>query len=156
MTKNSGKPNQTLKISKLILIAAQFLSFISNKLTVSFAARLFTTPIKHKLPKREVAMDQKSRQESVFIPSIKKEIVVYHYGDSPKKIGFFFHRSRRWAQNILKNYSSESFSPLVVKKRGPKRKTTEEEDQLMMQKGREKLCAPVRVLLGEQYFLAER
>jgi len=86
MTKNSGKPNQTLKISKLILIAAQFLSFISNKLTVSFAARLFTTPIKHKLPKREVAMDQKSRQESVFIPSIKKEIVVYHYGDSPKKI----------------------------------------------------------------------
>ncbi len=86
MTKNSGKPNQTLKIPKIILIAAQFLSFISTKLAVSFAARLFTTPIKHKLPKREAAMDEKSRQESVFIAAIQKEIVVYHYGDSPKKI----------------------------------------------------------------------
>lgn len=86
MTKNSGKPIQTLKIPKIIRMAARFLSFISTKGTVLFAARLFTAPIKHKLPKREVAMDQKSRQESVFIPSIKKEIVVYHFGDSPKKI----------------------------------------------------------------------
>jgi pimeloyl-ACP methyl ester carboxylesterase len=86
MTKNSGKPIQTLKIPKIIRIAARFLSFISTKGAVLFAARLFTTPIKHKLPKREAAMDEKSRQESVLIPSIQKDVVVYHYGDSPKKI----------------------------------------------------------------------
>ena len=53
-------------------------------------------------------------------------------GDSPMKIGLFFDRSRRWARNILTNYSPESFSPIVIKKRGPERKTTEEEDELCL------------------------
>ena len=53
-------------------------------------------------------------------------------GDSPRKIGLFFDRSRRWARNILTNYSPESFSPIVIKKRGPERKTTEEEDELCL------------------------
>ena len=50
-------------------------------------------------------------------------------GDSPRKIGLFFGRSRRWARNILTNYSPESFSPIAIKKRCPERKTTEEEDE---------------------------
>jgi pimeloyl-ACP methyl ester carboxylesterase len=53
---------------------------------VQFAAKLFTTPIKHKIPKRELEMDSKSRQETVFIPSIRKNIVVYHFGASEKKM----------------------------------------------------------------------
>ena len=43
--------------------------------------------------------------------------------DSSRKIGLFFDRSRRWARNILTNYSPESFSPIVIKKRGQDRKT---------------------------------
>ena len=53
---------------------------------MQFAAKLFTTPIKHKIPKRELEMDSKSRQETIFIPSIRKKIVVYHFGASQQKI----------------------------------------------------------------------
>ena len=86
MTKKFKKPNQTLKIPKIILVTGKFLSFISTNLAVQFAAKLFTTPIKHKIPKRELEMDSKSRQETIFIPSIRKNIVVYHFGASEKKM----------------------------------------------------------------------
>ena len=54
-------------------------------------------------------------------------------GESRSTVGAFFHRSRRWAQHVLRNYSSESFSPISVKNRGPERKATREEDQLIVQ-----------------------
>lgn len=75
-----------MKIPKIILVVGQFLSFISTKLTVQFAARLFTSPIKHPIPKRELEMDRLTRQEMLLIPSIQKRINVYHSGDSLKKI----------------------------------------------------------------------
>ena len=75
-----------MKIPKLILLTAKFSQFISPKLTTVFAAKLFTTPIKHKMPKRELSMDKKSRQELLFIPKINKSIMVYHFGESDKKI----------------------------------------------------------------------
>jgi len=86
MSKNKEIQAQTLKIPKIILITAKFLEVISTKLVIKFAAKLFTTPIKHKIPKREFHMDKESVQEKVFVPSINKEIVVYHYGKSEKKI----------------------------------------------------------------------
>jgi pimeloyl-ACP methyl ester carboxylesterase len=86
MTKKTKKPNQSLKIPKIILVVGQFLSFISTKLTVLFTARLFTSPIKHKIPKRELEMDRLSRQEVLAIPSIQKKINVYHSGSGAKKI----------------------------------------------------------------------
>ena len=75
-----------MKIPKIILVVGQFLSFISTKLTVQFAARLFTSPIKHPIPKRELEMDRLTRQEVLLIPSIQKRINVYHSGASLKKI----------------------------------------------------------------------
>ncbi|WP_298139472.1 alpha/beta hydrolase [Flavobacterium sp.] len=86
MSKNKEIHAQTLKIPKVILITAKFLELISTKLVVKFAAKLFTTPIKHKIPKREFLMDKESFQEMIFVPSINKEIIVYHYGKSGKKI----------------------------------------------------------------------
>ena len=86
MAKKSKKDVQSLKIPKPILIAAKFLAFISPKLAVLFAARLFTMPIKHKIPKRELEMDTNSFQKTIAIPSINKEVVVYHYGSGDRKI----------------------------------------------------------------------
>ena len=80
---------------------------------------------------------------------VQKVFEMSQAGNSHTEIGDFFHRSRRWAQNILHNYSKETFSPVSVKKRGPQRKTTQEEDQLIIQKAREKAHAPVRAVLGE-------
>ncbi len=75
-----------MKIPEIILVVGQILSFISTKLTVQFAARLFTSPIKHPIPKRELEMDRLTRQEVLLIPSIQKRINVYHSGASLKKI----------------------------------------------------------------------
>jgi pimeloyl-ACP methyl ester carboxylesterase len=86
MTKKTKKANLSMKIPKIILVVGQFLSFISTKLTVQFAARLFTSPIKHPIPKRELEMDRLTRQEVLLIPSIQKRINVYHSGASLKKI----------------------------------------------------------------------
>ncbi|WP_396212590.1 alpha/beta hydrolase [Flavobacterium sp.] len=86
MSKNKEIQAQTLKIPKVILITAKLLEVISTKLATNFAAKLFTTPIKHKIPKREFHMDKESIQEIVLVPRINKEIVVYHYGKSEKKI----------------------------------------------------------------------
>lgn len=86
MSKNKEIQAQTLKIPKVILITAKLFEVISPKLATKFAAKLFTTPIKYKIPKREFHMDKESVQETVLIPSINKKIVVYHYGKDEKKI----------------------------------------------------------------------
>jgi pimeloyl-ACP methyl ester carboxylesterase len=86
MSKSKNKVKKNLEIPQVILLTAKILEAISSKLTVLFAAKLFTTPIKHKIPKREYLMDQNSTQNTVFIPSIQKEIVLYHYGNSTKKV----------------------------------------------------------------------
>ncbi|NNT72151.1 alpha/beta hydrolase [Flavobacterium sp. IMCC34852] len=86
MTKKSPITNQSLQIPKPILLTAKLLETISPKLATRFAARLFTTPIKHKIPKREFHMEQNSRQNKLLVPSLQKEIMVYHYGQGEKKI----------------------------------------------------------------------
>ncbi|GEC79953.1 alpha/beta hydrolase [Flavobacterium aquatile] len=86
MTKKTAVEAQTLKIPKVILLTAKLLEVISPKLVTLFAAKLFTTPIKHKIPKREHYMDRESKQHVLHIPSIKKDIHIYHYGAGVKKI----------------------------------------------------------------------
>lgn len=86
MTKNNKKSEQLLKIPAIIRNTAKFLSFFSTKLVVLFAAKLFTTPIKHKIPKREMEMDRLSKQETIEIPAINKKIRSYQLGHSNRKI----------------------------------------------------------------------
>ena len=81
-----SKPEKTFKVPKLIIFTGKFLQLISKRAAVLFAARLFTTPIKHKIPKREIEMDTNSLQQKVSIPSIQKEVIVYQYGTADKKI----------------------------------------------------------------------
>ena len=116
-----------MKIPKLILLTAKFSQFISPKLTTVFAAKLFTTPIKHKMPKRELSMDKKSRQELLFIPKINKSIMVYHFGESDKKILLVHGWSGRgtqlykFADEFLKlGYSTISFDAPAHGKSGSK------------------------------------
>ncbi len=86
MTKKNEIRADSLKIPKVILITATLLQVLSTKLAVLFAARLFTSPIKHKIPKREFHMMNNSKQEFITVPSINKKINVYHYGESDRKI----------------------------------------------------------------------
>lgn len=86
MTKKSPISNQSLQIPKPILLTAKLLETISPKLVTLFAAKLFTTPIKYKIPKRELHMEQNSRQSKLLVSSLGKEITVYQYGEGEKKV----------------------------------------------------------------------
>lgn len=76
----------TQQIPKIIIGIAQFLQAFSPKLATLYAAKLFTTPMRHKMPKRELGMNQNSQQFPLFVPKINKEIVVYQFGSSDKKV----------------------------------------------------------------------
>jgi pimeloyl-ACP methyl ester carboxylesterase len=86
MTKSKSAVKNASKIPKVILLTAQFLERFSTRFAVLFAAKLFTTPIKHKMPRREFEMEEKSKQSVLTVPEIRKEIVMYELGDSPKKV----------------------------------------------------------------------
>lgn len=86
MPKKSPNPKQSFKIPRLILQFSKIIASISPKLAILFAAKLFSTPIKHKIPKRELEMDKKSVQKLIEIPSINKKVMTYQYGESDKKI----------------------------------------------------------------------
>lgn len=80
------QPVQVLLAPKYILRIGKILTAISPFIASRYAARLFLTPFKYKIPEREKDMDTNSIQESISVPAINREIVVYHYGESKKKI----------------------------------------------------------------------
>lgn len=88
MTKNKKDktPVQRLLVPNYILFTGKLLTLTSPFLASRFAAKLFLTPFKYKLPEREEKMDSNSKQTRVTIPSIDREIVVYEYGTSDKKV----------------------------------------------------------------------
>lgn len=116
MTKNSSNTIQTLKIPKIIVITSKLIALISTKLIILFTAKLFTTPIRHKIPKRELSMDQNTIQKLIKIPAINKDVVIYKYGASEKRVLLVHGWSGRGTQlfkiadELLKQgYSTISF-----------------------------------------------
>jgi pimeloyl-ACP methyl ester carboxylesterase len=86
MSKKLENKKQTTEIPKIIILTGKIFAFISPKLATLYIAKLFTTPIKHKTPKRESAMDTNSSQKLMIVPAINKNIVVYKYGKGEKKV----------------------------------------------------------------------
>ncbi len=86
MAKKSTNHTNPLKIPRFIIVSAKFIAFFSTKLATLYASKLFTTPIKHKAPKRELEMEQKSTLKTILIPEINKKVVVYQYGKSKRKV----------------------------------------------------------------------
>lgn len=126
MTKKISNPTKSLEIPQIIVLSAKICAFISTKLVTKFAAKIFTTPIKHKVPKRELEMDQKSIQSTFYVPAINKDIVTYEYGTSNRKILLVHGWSGRGTQlfkiadELLKmGYSTISFdAPAHGKSKG--------------------------------------
>ncbi|SDL59567.1 Pimeloyl-ACP methyl ester carboxylesterase [Salinimicrobium catena] len=79
-------PVQRLLVPSYILAISKLLTIVSPFLASRFAAKLFLTPFRYKLPEREREMDENSRQTKLTVPSINREVVVYEYGDSSRKI----------------------------------------------------------------------
>lgn len=74
------------KIPKFITNTLFLSDKISSHLTVKLAAFLFTKPIKHKTPKRELAYQNKATQQLLLVPAINKKINIYTIGESKKKV----------------------------------------------------------------------
>ena len=75
-----------MEVPKSIILTGKILQFVSPKLTTQFAARLFITPFRHKLHKREYDMDKNSIQKTITVTAIAREIKVYEYGTGEKTI----------------------------------------------------------------------
>ena len=72
--KHMAKDKSALKIPGWIKTIAKILEVLSPGLAVTFAMRLFTTPVKFKIPKRDQAMDAASIQQKMAITSLNKTI----------------------------------------------------------------------------------
>lgn len=101
---------------KAVIIKGKVSQAISLRLGTYHAMKLFRTPFKFKTPKRELPMISKSRKEMLFIQEIEKEIMVYHNGNSDKKVLLIHGWSGRGTQLfkiadlLLENgYSTISF-----------------------------------------------
>ena len=121
------KSSATTQVPKFIVLIGRFLYRISPTLAEKFARKLFITPIKHKIPKREFQMEATSQQTKLFVPTINKEIVVYAYGNSSKKILLVHGWSGRGTQlvkiadTLIENgYSIISFDAPAHGKSGTK------------------------------------
>lgn len=123
---NKKYPTET-QVPKIIILIGRFLYLISPVLAEKFARKLFITPMKHKIPKREFLMEAVSQQSKLVVPSINKEIVVYAYGNSNKKILLVHGWSGRGTQLVkiadafLENgYATISFDAPAHGKSGTK------------------------------------
>ena len=76
----------SLQIPKPLLVVAKFVQFVSHKLAVLLSARLFTTPIRFKTPKRELPMYESSQKSILPVPEINKKIHILSYGYSDKRV----------------------------------------------------------------------
>lgn len=153
MTKKAINPIKSLKIPQFIILSCKICAFISTKLATVYTAKLFTTPIKHKVPKREYEMDQTSIQNTIYVPQINKRIVTYKYGEGDRKILLVHGWSGRGTQlfkiadELLKTgYSTISFdAPAHGKSEG---KTTIMSEFIASILETEKQFGPFEIAIG--------
>ncbi|NQW36386.1 MAG: alpha/beta hydrolase [Flavobacteriales bacterium] len=74
------------RITKSVIFFGQFLQFLAIPLAGKFVIRLFQSPIQHQMPEREQMMYKSATKERLKIEAINKEIQVYKYGFSKRKI----------------------------------------------------------------------
>ncbi|WP_026976952.1 alpha/beta hydrolase [Flavobacterium tegetincola] len=112
MSQTKSNVRNSQEVPQFVIVTAGILEKLSKRLTVLFAAKLFSTPIKHKMPKREFDMDKSSKQSILNVPNIEKNIVVYELGASSKKILLVHGWSGRGTQlfKIAENLVAEGFS----------------------------------------------
>ncbi|MCP9200739.1 alpha/beta hydrolase [Gramella sp. GC03-9] len=116
MTKESKDklPVQQLLVPDYILKISSFLSSISPFLASRFAARLFLSPFKYRLPERDREMFEESTIQREMVSSINREIVTYQYGESPRRVLLVHGWSGRGTQlsKIAEDLKEKGFSTL--------------------------------------------
>jgi len=83
---DSTLPNSISQVTPSIILTGKVLQFFSSSLATSFSIKLFKTPIRFKTPEREKMMAESAQKEMLFIPELKKDIMVYRYGYSKRNV----------------------------------------------------------------------
>ena len=84
--KESKLKNNIPKIPSSIIYTGKVLQFIAPPLATKFAIKLFRTPIRFKTPERKKMMSNSAQKELLFIPELNKEVKIYTYGYSTRKV----------------------------------------------------------------------
>lgn len=75
-----------MKIPKWLIFIGKALQLFSTYLTTRFVARLFSTPIRYKAPEREQMFRKSAKNIRFKVPALNKELQIYEYGYSKKKV----------------------------------------------------------------------
>jgi pimeloyl-ACP methyl ester carboxylesterase len=86
MNKKITNNINSFEIPRPVLLTGKVLQFISKDLATRFAAKIFATPLKFKVPERELMMRESAKHELFEIPAIQKKVMVYTYGYSKKRV----------------------------------------------------------------------
>lgn len=86
--KNESKSHNknSFVIPKYLIQTGKLLQFFSHDLTTRLAAKIFATPFKIAPPERELMMRQSAKNNLLEVDGLKKNIMVYTYGYSKKKV----------------------------------------------------------------------
>lgn len=74
------------KIPASIIATGKILQFLAPPFATLFAIKLFKTPFRFKTPARENMMAESAQKKMVLIPELNKEVMVYSYGYSKRKV----------------------------------------------------------------------
>ena len=76
----------SITIPSFIKNSAKILQFFSPKLATLYASKLFRTPVKFSVPKREKMMWESAQKKRIKVEELDKEIDILSYGYSQKKV----------------------------------------------------------------------
>ena len=80
------KQEKVLEVPRYIKNTSKVLQTLNKNMAAAFALKLFETPIKYKMPKREQKMYEVSHKSKLTLPKSGKEIVIYENKFGPKKV----------------------------------------------------------------------
>lgn len=80
------KQEKVLEVPRYIKNTSKVLQTLNKNMAAAFALKLFETPIKYKMPKREQKMYEVSHKSKLTLPESGKGIVVYENKFGPKKV----------------------------------------------------------------------
>ena len=84
--KTTSRNHNSFEIPRSVIFFGKILQFFSKDLTVLFAGKIFSTPVKIAAPDRELAMRNSAKNEVLRLPQCGKDINVYVYGYSKQKV----------------------------------------------------------------------
>ncbi len=85
-SQNLSIPKKNFAIPSHIIIIGKILQFLVPYLGTKYAIKLFKTPMLYNTPLREKMMDKSAQKEMLAVPEINKDIMVYTYGYSKRKV----------------------------------------------------------------------